>query len=67
MTKLLNVITGEYISFVSSLEYDSKNSLGTFTQVLQWEDSYPYSVGEKLEDRVSQWKEGMLYYEIIYD
>ena len=43
MTKLLNVVTGEYVSFISSMEYDKIHKTPINTKVIVFEDSHEYS------------------------
>jgi len=61
MTKLLHITSGQYVYFLSSLEYDRKNHkhLSLSTHVLDYEDSYMYEDGhipieEILEKRGSK-------------
>ena len=40
MTKILNIVTGEYIVFLSSIKYDMKHPLDSSEDVIVFEDSY---------------------------
>ena len=68
MTKVLDLTDHEFISFITSIEYDDNHGLKSTDEnlTLIWENSYAYSVGDSLE----RWLESIqpLYlFEIMYD
>ena len=69
MTKVLDVLTGSYIKHISSRKYDRLHPEFCCAKVECWEDSYGYSIGKSLQERVNRWneQEKMERYVILYD
>lgn len=73
MTKILNIVKGEYESFISSKEYDIIHKTPITTKVIVFEDSHVYNYrGTTAEEYIKILVENNKDYtfesfEIIYD